>query len=247
MAWISHKIFEIFFKTEGLIFLILIPVTKLILEEIMRKTLITNLALGVALSVTVAAHAASIKGSAHDLSDSNGGAYSETQLCVFCHTPHNSNDYTSATLSAAPLWNHQVTQETSYTLYSSIGSATLNASLGQPGDISKACLSCHDGTIAINAYGGATTGTALGAVNANLGTDLSDDHPVGFTFDTALQTADGELNDPSAAPISGWLFGVGKDQMECATCHDVHNTPGVSYFLRVSNVQSGLCLTCHAK
>ena len=44
-----------------------------------------------------------------------------------------------------------------------------------------------------------------------------------------------------AAPIAGDLPSV-----ECATCHDVHNS-GNGSFLRVSNARSALCLACHVK
>jgi len=36
-------------------------------------------------------------------------------------------------------------------------------------------------------------------------------------------------------------------KMECASCHDVHNRFGVSGLLKMSNVNSELCLTCHNK
>ena len=39
---------------------------------------------------------------------------------------------------------------------------------------------------------------------ANVGTDLSDDHPIGITYDAALITADGGLNALATATIS-WL------------------------------------------
>jgi predicted CXXCH cytochrome family protein len=39
----------------------------------------------------------------------------------------------------------------------------------------------------------------------------------------------------------------GNDQMECASCHKVHQ-PGTSYnFLRIENGGSKLCLACHNK
>ena len=44
------------------------------------------------------------------------------------------------------------------------------------------------------------------------------------------------------------LFGVGNDLLECASCHDVHDTATVPQnMLRKSNVNSGLCMTCHNK
>ncbi len=158
------------------------------------------------------------------------------QICIVCHTPHNAD----TTITDSPLWNHGVTVST-FTPYDS---ATLDATVAQPGGTSKLCLSCHDGTIAIDTFGGNTGGDMMTG-DANFGTDLSDDHPIGFAFDAALVTADGELNDPTATGLP--LFGTGGDQMECSTCHDVHNSDGFSSMLRLDNVGSALCLKCHAK
>jgi len=96
--------------------------------------------------------------------------------------------------------------------------------------------------------------TPMGAVPANLGTDLSGDHPISFTYDDALATTDGELNAPTTT-ASGlganidddMLFGAGADQLECASCHDVHNTAGINPLMLMDNTNSELCLTCHIK
>ncbi len=175
------------------------------------------------------------------------------QICVACHTPHNGG------AGAGPLWNHASTT-TTFTLYSS---PTLTAGTGtlpgvtQPAGASRACLSCHDGTVAIDSYGGNTGTTFITTIGtppgrANLGTSLSDDHPVSFTYNGALATADGELVDPAALNSFGpgatiqakMLF---NDQLECASCHDVHNSFGHPSLLVKSNVGSALCLTCHIK
>ena len=181
---------------------------------------------------------AAITGSKHDFSGKSWNPGGE--ICVVCHTPHN------AASTIAPLWNHAVTTAT-FTLYSS---STLNATMGQPAGVSKACLSCHDGTVALNSFGG-TTGSEMITGKPLLGTDLSNDHPVSFTYDTALATADKELANPSSA--SSGLGGTIKadmlfsDKLECASCHDVHNGAGISKLLVKSNSGSALCLTCHTK
>ena len=191
--------------------------------------------------------AGTITGSAHDFS---GSAWSGGQICIACHAPHN----TDTTVTGAPLWNHAVSAAT-YTLYSTPtfdGASTIT----QPGGTSKLCLSCHDGTVAVNSFGG-TTGTTMITGTKNLGTNLSNDHPIGFTYDAALVTADGALNPTTTAvtigsgtktkstTIAGMLF-AGK--MECATCHDVHNTfTAGSKLVKVTTTASAICLTCHAK
>ena len=176
-----------------------------------------------------------ITGSAHDFSGETSWN-SSGEICITCHTPHNAN------ASVEPLWNHVVTT-TTFTLYSS---STFNAStIGQPTGASKLCLSCHDGTVAIDSYGGTTGSTSMGAVDANLGTDLSNDHPISFTYDSGLVTADGGLYDPATTTaVSDLLIG---GQVQCASCHDVHNGSGYDNLLVIDNVGSALCLTCHNK
>jgi predicted CXXCH cytochrome family protein len=123
--------------------------------------------------------------------------------------------------------------------------------MGQPDGSSKLCLSCHDGTVALENFGGVTTGTTEITGDALMGTDLSNDHPVSFTYNTALATADGELEDPSTG-LSGLGGTIDDDmlisgKMQCSSCHDVHNTAGINYMLLKSNSASALCLTCHIK
>jgi predicted CXXCH cytochrome family protein len=176
---------------------------------------------------------AGILGTKHDFS---AAGYGSTQLCIFCHAPHNAQ-----TIPEAPLWNHQSTTAT-YTLYS--GPGTMNATVGQPGAVSKLCLSCHDGTVAIGNFGTVTTDTHRITGKSLLGTDLSNDHPIGFTYDNALAAADGYLVVPSIVVTAGLpLF---SNKMECSTCHGVHDNTNAP-FLRKTNTASALCLTCHIK
>jgi len=187
---------------------------------------------------------AAITGSGHDFT---ALGWSGGEICLPCHTPHNAK---VAPDDLVPLWNHDVTAAV-FTVYSS-PTGTLDAvGLGQPAGVSKACLSCHDGTVALDAYGAnVPVPNMIGGVY-DLGTDLSNDHPISFTYDTALSVADGELFDPAADP-SGLGGTIGNDllfagQLECASCHDVHNTAAVASLLVKSNAASALCLTCHDK
>jgi len=193
------------------------------------------------LVASVVGNAQTIVGSEHDFS---GESWNTTgEICVVCHTPHHAN----TTVTDAPLWNHEVTQAT-FTPYSS---ATLDASVGQPDGISKLCLSCHDGTVAVDNFGGETNGSEYVSGDDLIGTDLSNDHPVSFTYDAALASADGDLYDPTTTN-SGLGSTIDDDmlfnhKLECASCHDVHNGSGVDHLLVKSNDQSALCLTCHSK
>lgn len=185
---------------------------------------------------------AQISNSDHDFS-ANG--YAQGEICIVCHAPHD----TDTSVADAPLWDHDLTTGgAGFTPYSS---ATLTATVGNPDGISLLCLSCHDGTVAIDSFGG-NTGSTFVTGTANKGTDLSDDHPISFTYDAGLATADGELHDPTTQS-SGLGSTIALDmlfnnQLECASCHDVHNSAGTANNLLVmSNANSALCLTCHDK
>jgi len=72
------------------------------------------------------------------------------EVCVYCHTPHGSNQAEPN----LPLWNHTIPDKTTFTLYDD---PSTNRALNQltqtmtvPGPSSLTCLSCHDGTIAID-------------------------------------------------------------------------------------------------
>ncbi len=183
-----------------------------------------------------------ITGTKHDFSAA--GWNSTGEICVVCHTPHNAD----ITVTNAPLWNHEVTTATfqTYSSFTFDGSGTI----GQPDGVSKLCLSCHDGTIALESFGGATGSTFMTG-DALLGTDLRNDHPVSFTFDAALATIDGGLYDPTSA-LSGLGGTIDVDMLrggkvQCVSCHEPHNKYGHDKFLRKSNAGSALCLTCHDK
>ena len=180
---------------------------------------------------------AAISSSAHDFSTQ--GWNTKGEICSVCHTPHN-----AGTSVLAPMWD-RTTSTAAFTLYLS-SSSTAQATLRAPTGLSLLCLSCHDGTIALDnsSAGNATkmTGTKL------LGTDLRNDHPISFTYDAALVTADtagsggiAGLKTPPAAYLDS------NEQVQCASCHDVHNSATIAYLLRETNAASALCLKCHDK
>jgi hypothetical protein len=186
-----------------------------------------------------------IVGSKHDFS----GLNSEQRICIFCHTPHDAD----TSVIDAPLWNHQVTNR-SYLLYDS---PTLDARVDQPTGGSKLCLSCHDGSVAVDSYGG-RSGTIFMLPPAAVAGDideLSNDHPISFTYDDALASQDGGLFAPTstASGLGGTISQnmLFNDRLECSSCHDVHNGPAAAavndHLLVITQVQSRLCLTCHDK
>lgn len=196
-----------------------------------------------ALLVTQAVSAQTIVGSKHDFSTQTWNTSVGQQICIVCHTPHNA----STIVTDAPLWNHSTTA-VSFSLYSS---STMNSTVGQPDASSKLCLSCHDGTVALENFGATTTGTHFITSVYNLGSGLNNDHPISMTYDATLASTDGGLKNPSttASGLGGTisqnlLFG---GKMQCASCHDVHNSAGQPKLLIKANNASALCLTCHSK
>lgn len=177
-------------------------------------------------------------------------ASSETQVCVFCHTPHEAESIafgSGGNAYGAPLWNRKLSGQT-YAPYSSSSMDAADADLAvAPGGSSKLCLSCHDGTMGIdkvNVLNGARNvtvamsgsaspvimpGNATTGFTRNLGTDLKSDHPISFTYDAALASSDGELRTPDGAIVGTRASGttppklpLEKGQMQCTTCHDPH-------------------------
>jgi predicted CXXCH cytochrome family protein len=79
--------------------------------------------------------------------------------------------------------------------------------------------------------------------SANLGTDLSDDHPISFVYSAALSTEDVQLRPPSTLPEQFKLNSF--NEVQCTTCHDAHDNQYGDYLV-VSNLRSQMCTSCHA-
>lgn len=217
---------------------------------------------------SVAVFGQGLAGSAHDFiddvstdfADDSWNTSASNAMCGPCHVPHQAY----AAVTDAPLWSHATTANAgSFTLYTGVD---LQATMAQPSGVSLLCLSCHDGS-ALDAHKNTAAPSAVvfDALDVSyVGTDLGNDHPVSFTYNTALVGTgagqDPELFDPAVA-VSGLagggtisddlLFGASNDQVECASCHDPHNNgEGItteSGLLRMVNTNSQLCLTCHDK
>ena len=193
------------------------------------------------LAVALPAAADTVVNSLHNLSASGPGklkASAEPEICIFCHTPHGS-------AGDAPLWN----RFSSGVIYTPYRSSTAKARIGQPTGASRTCLSCHDGTVALGMVRSRKSGipmrseaARLGRGEAWLGTDLSDDHPISFTYDAALAAADGELRPP--ALLTGAVRLDHNRQLQCTTCHDPHDSRYDKFLVR-DNRRSALCITCH--
>jgi predicted CXXCH cytochrome family protein len=191
---------------------------------------------------------ADIQGSAHDFSSSNWGG---GEICKPCHTPH------FADTEVGFLWAHTMSTQV-YTLYD--GSTSSPGGVDELDQFSRMCLSCHDGTIALNDFhdGGGPPVFISSASNIGGDGDLSDDHPIGITAEYPVAGNSG-LNAPALSPSGFYGFGGsffpevplfpfnGEQVVSCSSCHTPHAVAGVPSLLRKSNAGSDLCLTCHIK
>ena len=185
------------------------------------------------------AQAASIVASKHNLSATGPGtikAATESEICVFCHVPHNAK-------AAGPLWNRDQPAGP-YTPYTS--STRKITTPGQPTGASLLCLSCHDGTIALGKISSRTSAISMvGRTNflsgdpGYLGTDLSDDHPVSFLYSSVLGNT--EIRNPS-----GSVKLDASGQLQCTACHSPHDNAN-GKFLVVNPINGALCTNCHNK
>lgn len=137
--------------------------------------------------------------------------------------------------------------------------------LNSGGEDGKGCMACH------------SPGQVSAAVDftpALVGTDLTNDHPVGINFPAAVGPGTdwkAPITTTNAAMVEWKFFDDDGDgyldkneirmytsaasaKVECASCHDPHGVPSGgagsvfnATFLRKSNTNSGVCMTCHNK
>ena len=250
------------------------------------KKLAMLLALGATVALMPSVSKASLLGSAHDFSPTGGyGAAATNGLarfvwggetntynnpCQVCHIPHKSQAYATA---HAPLWNHKLSANT-YITYDSAGSETYKGGTIVLGS-SIACLSCHDGSVAINQTSGSSgssktnslSGTAVYAPSFSIETlkngvaasgagpyvgfdNLTQMHPIGVSYTACVSAGDDELQETTYDLLPKMLKGTSKN-VECASCHDIHRTTGasatVSHELIMDLEGGALCLECHKK
>ena len=209
------------------------------------------------------------------------------RICIFCHAPHNTWKLSPANggpgvgvgsgtqapdaFDYLPLWNHDLTPNYAlFTMYQNGPGAPQTGPKAsqaiqngmEPGGPSLLCLSCHDGSVAVNAYGNANPecssssggGGTIGACYV-IGKDayLGNHHPIGFDFDL-VQAGDPGIRPADAAsfgggePVRSHLYGPGNRRVECGTCHAVHSTGTTGEaLLWKSDQRSAFCLTCHLK
>jgi len=204
---------------------------------------------------------AKVESTKHNLSTTGPGpikAYDETQICIFCHTPHGA--------VATPLWNHTLSNA-SYILPTAIPGGAWETMESTPNRIdgdSRLCLGCHDGTVAIGSVvnPGITSLTPIDMTDSGTGkltpegklapkppsqeqswmvrgTNLSGHHPVSIKLDAVLKDLKDSQCDAGTTsfrvccpkpPIILRQTGTAEWGVQCSSCHDAH--ADTIYFLR---------------
>lgn len=209
------------------------------------------------------ASASGIVNSKHDFS---AATWSDKEICKPCHTPHNADISLTGRL-----WAHTLSNQTYVYHGGSVtgadGSTTTEGATGTaaPSDMDNAtrlCLSCHDGTVALDSFmgkEGASDGKFIGdadgqhgAVTANLGkgavaNDLSNDHPVGYkaVFDEnagwnfTTNTGHYRYKPRASVVAAGLKLATSKTAV---TAGRVDRTSGAPV---TGNMPSVSCVTCH--
>lgn len=212
----------------------------------------------------------------------------EDEICIFCHTPHGGSltgplwNKIDSGQQGSYLHYSSATMSTQVTATRPGANSVSNESL--------LCLACHDGSLSMytvmnfsNDTGGqpedpgqatmrqgtaAIQGPMIGQGTNPDGTtkvsniDLSDDHPISFSFDAVYsdmydvtRPKAGQMHDDATAVANGVRFFGAGNMVECSSCHDPHVSYNAAFggdeayrpFLITPNTGSALCLACHNK
>lgn len=208
------------------------------MKKVLLLVLAVSLVLGVATILRAGVTAPGVYDTPHDVRIITG--QDGLEPCAMCHSPHSgTGDY--------PLWNRDQGAQT-YTLYASPSFDMYSGN--QPNSPSSLCLVCHNGVFSslVNYPGpGSHTGEEYDyEMNptfwAMLGTDLTNEHPISFTYNPYMDNTQDNNWFPDVVPCNTgtrtrwWvpstngsitypLYGTtDTHQFECATCHAVHDT-----------------------
>lgn len=149
------------------------------------------------------------------------GTNAETDVCAFCHTPYGA-------VATTPGWNRSASAADALSAFATMG-ATRDGEDTAVGSVSLVCMSCHDGTQAMEVSGmsphlfngieGPSSETqARWAARPVLPNRLNHDHPVGVPY------AGGDLLalDLSSARVSARLS---HDGFQVPERDEVNNVP----------------------
>lgn len=185
-------------------------------------------------------------GSGRPVMASSTGDVRESQICIFCHTPHGAEPATTlwnrtASLTAFPTYGNTVD------ILIDDYAATSQYGVDYPNGATKLCLSCHDGATAVGSV--LTDGSAISTVPGTITTgaktfdsglfgamSLVETHPVSFVYGaagasdcTTSPTVCTQINT-SGLPNKQNMYRLpadstyldGQYRMQCTSCHDPH-------------------------
>ncbi len=217
-----------------------------------KKMMLSALGIVAAVSSSAAfaltAPGGGVVGSIHDMNEyPNVTKDSQNRVCAFCHTPHHAlttgGDY-------LPLWSHELPDTSGYAAYKS---ATIDSTIS--GNMmdgpSKLCMSCHDGTVAVDTHYSTVESGTLKLDSDDFGkpavalspSTLSNDHPIGFIYDdVAAGTAEG---------VAGTSTDKGKDNyIKNSSAYFKGNPANITIASRLFAKDTAskpimTCATCH--
>jgi len=207
------------------------------------------------MTVPTIAAAGTIANTKHDLSPGSTNAVikstTQTDSCVFCHIAHNGGPAVSR-----PLWSHTLTSAT--LTWGSTGKTVRGTTI--PTDMlstqlagSRACMSCHDGTVAVGDLslaskgidttvkgGNAPAGNLNQGINYFAPANMQTNHPLGVSKPATVAgfTAFKTVVSTSAVNYDGL------GNVQCDSCHNPHDNT-FPPFLKINPAGGAICLTCH--
>jgi len=228
-------------RTIGLVMLIVVLATSMSFAAKPSKALIVN--------------------SLHDLRSTLGGA--SFTVCNFCHVAHKTVADTYPSYIGPLLWNKTLSTATTYGVYSSGTFNSYGTDIADLGTLNGAgyttsnlCLSCHDGTVAVDAWYAPVTGKNYQPLPGNTYfmpntfqiKDMTNTHPVNFTYYNApWLSAAGVLAPANSSSVDGaGVIPLENGKMQCWTCHDAHNGASGIFEQNFPTQASGsFCTYCH--
>ena len=194
--------------------------------------------------------AGTIANTKHDLSATSTAAIksaTQADTCVFCHVTHSSQPGV-----ARPLWSHTMTnQNLTWAPTTTVRGTTLPTSVSSAALAgSRACMSCHDGTVALGdlltGTGGTvsgpnvTAGKLSGGINLLNPSTMQTNHPLGVPKPGVVAGFTGFKVVPSSSAVNYDSSG----NVQCDSCHNPHDDT-FAPFLKINPTGGAICFTCH--
>ncbi len=159
------------------------------------------------------------------------GEFTGSQFCASCH---DSNSTTSSDAHAMQVGRAHLGWALSPP---GMNDRTKSWAQSGPESTSIGCMSCHDGSIATEV---GHRPIAAGGFAVSMPEWGSNEHPVDIAYRLTHRDTDGPLTPVGSLDQRIRLF---QGDMTCASCHSIYSRQ--PNHLTVSNVRSGLCLSCH--